>query len=93
MKNGIHNEGRLAVVRSKAPVLRSHELPDGEWPWMVTVMVVASKAGMKIPILFLTGFSVIGRLVDPPLNALSWNLKDSHVFSGSFLYIKMKEKN
>ena len=31
--------------------------------------------------------------LDPPLYALSWNLKDSHVFSGSFLYIKMKEKN
>ena len=34
-----------------------------------------------------------GGSLDPPLNALSWNLKDSHVFSGSFLYIKMKEKN
>ena len=32
-------------------------------------------------------------VVDPPLNALSLNLKDSHVFSGSFLYIKMIEKN
>ena len=31
--------------------------------------------------------------VDPPLNVLSLNLKDSHVLSGSFLYIKMKEKN
>ena len=28
--------------------------------------------------------------LDPPLNALSWNL--IHMFSGSFLYIKMKEK-
>ena len=32
-------------------------------------------------------------ILDPPLYALSWNLKDSHVSSGSFLYIKMKEKN
>ena len=31
--------------------------------------------------------------LDPPLYALSWNLKDNHVFFGSFLYIKMKEKN
>ena len=31
--------------------------------------------------------------LDPPLNALSLNLKDSHVFSGSFLYIKIIEKN
>ena len=32
-------------------------------------------------------------LLDPPLYGLSWNLKNSRVFSGSFLYIKMKEKN
>ena len=30
------------------------------------------------------GKSFIGLLVDPPLYALSWNLKNSHVFSGSF---------
>ena len=30
--------------------------------------------------------------LDPPLYTLSWNLKDSHVFSGSFLCIKMNGK-
>ena len=31
-------------------------------------------------------------MLDPPLYTLSWNLKDSHVFSGSFWYIKMSGK-
>ena len=30
--------------------------------------------------------------LDPPLYALSWNLKDSHLFSGSFLCIKLNGK-
>ena len=38
-------------------------------------------------------FSLSNAPLDPPLYALSLNLKDSHVFSGSFLYIKMIEKN
>ena len=28
------------------------------------------------------GLDMEGLILDPPLNALSWNLKDSHVFSG-----------
>ena len=36
--------------------------------------------------------AVRGWPLDPPLNALSWNLKDSHVFSGSFFLIYKNER-
>ena len=52
--------------------------------------VYRGKIGIQRPV----GTLVMGHVVvDPPLNALSWNLKNSHVFSGYFLCIKMNGKN